>query len=237
MITLHTFPGTKELESFSPFCMKVEVYLKAQGLEYQASTKGDPRKAPKGKMPYIDDGGTIVADSSAILDYLEKKSKTPMDAGLDAESRARAHVLKRTFEESLYWVILWSRWVDDDGWTVTAPRVASMMPAAVRWFMPGLIRGKVKGATVSHGYGRHSRDEIYALGDADVAAVATLLGDRPFFLGDAPRTIDVVAYAFLGNLHYWDKPSPITESLKKHENLKAFVERARDRFKAGSAAA
>ena len=28
VITLHTFPGRHGLESLSPFCMKVEVYLK-----------------------------------------------------------------------------------------------------------------------------------------------------------------------------------------------------------------
>lgn len=237
MITFHTFPGTKELESFSPFCMKVEVYMKAQGLEYKTAAGADPRKAPKKKMPFIEDDGTIVCDSSAILAFLEKKSKTPMDAGLDAEARARAHVLQRTFEESLYWVVLWSRWVDDDGWTLTGPRIASQMPAAVRWFMPGLIRKQVKGAAFAQGYGRHSPEEIYALGAADLEAIATLLGDKPFFLGDTPRMIDVIAYAFLANIHYWDKPSPVSASMKKLPTLEAFVMRARERFKAGSAAA
>lgn len=236
MITLHTFPGTKELESFSPFCMKVEVYLKAQGLPYRAITS-NPRSAPKGKFPYIEDGGTKVADSSAIFDYLEKKSKAPMDAGLDAEQRARAHVVKRTFEESFYWVLLWSRWVDDLGWSVMGPRVARMLPAAVRWFVPGILRGKIHDATKAHGYGRHTRDEIYALGFADLEALSTMLGDRPFFLGDEPHTIDVVAYAFLGNLYYWEKPTPLVDAMKKHANLAAFVERARERFKAGGAPA
>lgn len=233
MITLHTFPGTPELESFSPFCMKVEVYLRAQEIPYKAIL-GDPRKSPKGKMPFIDDDGAILSDSSAILAHLEKKATTPMDGGLGDDDRARAQVIQRTFEESLYWVMLWSRWVDDDGWKVLAPRIAAIMPAAVRWLVPGILRGRVKSTLHAQGTGRHSRDEIFALGAADIRAVARLLGDRPFFLGDAPRTIDVVAYAFLANLHYWER-TPLKDVFSAHDNLVAFVERARARFKAGGA--
>lgn len=48
-ITGHTMPGIEQLESVSPFCMKVEVYLKLQQLRYKIAT-GDPRKAPKGNF-------------------------------------------------------------------------------------------------------------------------------------------------------------------------------------------
>ena len=92
----------------------------------------------------------------------------------------------------------------------------------------------MKSALLAQGYGRHSRDEIFALGAADLRAVAGLLGDDPFFLGETPRTIDVVAYAFLANLHYW-QPGPLKSALAAHPNLVTFVERARARFPAGGA--
>ncbi len=38
----------------------------------------------------------------------------------------------------------------------------------------------------AQGTGRHSREEIYAQGKADLDAVATLLGDQPFMLGTEP---------------------------------------------------
>src|SRR5688500_4235157 len=60
MITLHTLPGRFGLESLSPFCMKAEIYLKLAKLEYRA-VAGDPRKAPKQKLPLIDDDGTLVS--------------------------------------------------------------------------------------------------------------------------------------------------------------------------------
>lgn len=231
VITLYTFPGNEHLESMSPFCMKVEVYLEARGLAYRRMI-GDPRKAPKGKLPYIDDDGTIVADSAAILQHLEKKATTPLDAGLDPAALPRAHVLRRMLEESLYWSLLYSRWVDDDGWAVLGPKIAKMLPAAVRWFLPGVVRGKVKSAAQAQGHARHGRDEVYAMGAADLDALAAMLGDGPWLLDDQPRTIDVVAYAFLANVLWWDRPSPLAAAAKKHPTLVAYAERARERFKA-----
>ena len=52
------------------------------------------------------------------------------------------------------------------------------------------------------GLGRHRPDEIYAMGRADLEAVADFLGDRPFLLGEQLTSIDAVAYAFLANVIY-----------------------------------
>ena len=229
-------PGTDELESLSPFCMKVEVYLKLQNLPYRTKV-ADPRKAPKGKLPFIVEGDVSIADSSAILDHLENASESPLDRGLDAASRARAHVVKRTLEESLYWAVLWWRWADDQGWAELRPRIAAIVPAPVRWLVPGLIRKKVVASCVAQGIGRHTPGEIAASGKADIAAVAEVLGDRPYLLDDELRTVDVVAYAFLANVLLWPKPSPLTEAARALPTLEAYVKRIGARLKAAPSAA
>src|SRR5688572_11470622 len=118
VITLHTLPGGHGVESYSPFCMKVEVYLKLAKLAYKTRI-GNVRKAPKGKLPFIvDDDGTAVADSSTIVAHLEKKHGEPLDKGLSSDEKARAHVLKRTLGESLYFVVVWARWAEDEGFEV-----------------------------------------------------------------------------------------------------------------------
>jgi glutathione S-transferase len=210
--------------------MKVEVYLKLQQLPYKIAS-GDPRKAPKGKLPVIEtetDG--VIADSSVILAHLESKVPAPLDRGIDAAGHARAHVLKRTFEESLYFALLWSRWADDEGWSELRPQIEHMVPAAVRWFVPALIRKKVVASIAAQGTGRHSKSDIYALGSADVKAVAALLGDGPYLLGDELRTIDVTAYAFLANILRWTKPSPLTETARAYPQLDAYVSRIASRL-------
>ncbi len=62
----------------------VEIYLKLQSVPYKVSL-GDPRKAPKGKLPMIEvEGGRRIADSSAIFGYLEEKAERPLDGGSTA---------------------------------------------------------------------------------------------------------------------------------------------------------
>jgi glutathione S-transferase len=224
VITLYTMPGTSALESLSPFCMKVEVYLKLQKIPYRARV-GDPRKAPKGKMPFIVEGDAKIADSSAIFDYLETKSDHPLDRGLDAAGRARAHVLQRTLEESLYWPLLWSRWADDDGWNGLRPYIEALVPAPLRWFVPALIRKKIVAATVAQGIGRHTRDEIFGLGTADIAAIASALGEREYLVDDQLRTIDVIAYSFLKNIMLWSPPTPLSAAAAAVPALQAYVKR------------
>ena len=60
MITLYIFGPKFDLPDPSPFCMKALVLLKMAGLEFNTDT-ANLSKAPKGKAPYMDDDGTIVA--------------------------------------------------------------------------------------------------------------------------------------------------------------------------------
>src|SRR5258708_2484691 len=98
MITLHQFESNWGLPNFSPFCMKVETYLRMAELPFEIKI-GDVRKAPKGKLPFIEDDGKVVADSEHILDHLKQKYGDKLDEKLDNVERALAHVIRRTFEE------------------------------------------------------------------------------------------------------------------------------------------
>ena len=62
MLKLYRFPGAYGLESLSPFCVKLEVYLHLAGLDYEAVEFTNPRQAPKGKGPYIEDGAVRLGD-------------------------------------------------------------------------------------------------------------------------------------------------------------------------------
>lgn len=60
--------------------------LKLAGLPYQTNTRGFTR-APKGKLPYIDDGGPIVADSTLIRLHIERKYGFDFDRNLTAQQK------------------------------------------------------------------------------------------------------------------------------------------------------
>ncbi len=60
-ITLYQFPAAFGLPNASPFCMKVETYLRMAGIAYAPRYGMYQLRAPKKKLPYIDDGGGINA--------------------------------------------------------------------------------------------------------------------------------------------------------------------------------
>src|SRR5438067_6975066 len=101
MITLFTFGPAFGLPDPSPFVTKAEVSLKMAGLPYRTDTTGLSR-APKGKLPYIDDDGQRVADSTFIRLHIEKKYGFDFDRGLTAKQGATAWAFEKMVEEQLY---------------------------------------------------------------------------------------------------------------------------------------
>jgi glutathione S-transferase len=100
MITLYTFGPAFGLPDPSPFVTKVEMLLKMTGLAYRTDTTGF-RQAPKGKLPYIDDDGEQVADSTFIRWHLENKYRIDFDKGLSADQRAVAWAFEKILTPSL----------------------------------------------------------------------------------------------------------------------------------------
>ncbi len=224
MIVLHQFPRVFGVLNPSPFCMKVGVYLRMAGLPHELRD-ADPRKAPRGKLPWIEDGGKVIADSGSILEYLRATYGDPLDGGLDAEARARGHAIRRLFEESLYWAMLYGRFIDPAGWAVTGPAFFGSFPWPLNAVVPKLARKHMAKELWFQGTGRHPPDQIYASGMADLAALAGLLGDRPYCLGDAATSVDATGYAFLANILVPPVETPLKRAAQGMANLVAYHDR------------
>jgi glutathione S-transferase len=230
MIRLFQFAPAFGLPNASPFCMKLETYLRMASLPYELVNSGDVMKAPKRKLPYIDDGGTIVADTSFIVEYLKGRYGDPLDAGLSPQERAVATAFQRLFEENLYWAVVQTRWAEDAGWEKTREAFFGTLPAPLRWLVPRLARRGLLAEMRGHGMGRHSAAEIYAIGCRDVTAVADFLADKAFMLGGQPTSLDSTAYAFLANLLWAPVDSPILRHARARPTLEAYCQRMKARY-------
>jgi glutathione S-transferase len=78
--------------------------------------------------------------------------------------------------------------------------------------------------------GRHTPEQIHALGVADVDALAELLGDKEFFLGSQATSVDAVAAAFLANIVMVPLESPIKRAAAAHPNLVAYCRRMAQQY-------
>jgi glutathione S-transferase len=229
MITLYQFPPAFGLPNPSPFCLKVETYLRMIGEPYEVKT-GNPQRAPKGKLPFIKDGGAVISDSAHIVDHLKKTRGDTLDKDLSAKDRAVGHLIRRTLEEGLYFALVYARWVDDAGWNAGKEEFFGKMPAIAKAFVPGIARSMVKKQVYAQGTGRHAPEDIYAMVADDLTAMAEILGEKPFFLGESPTSVDATAYGFLALLLWSPLPGAVTEAVKKHPNLVGYCERMRAKY-------
>jgi uncharacterized cupin superfamily protein/glutathione S-transferase len=135
MIKLYQFAPAFGLPNPSPFCMTLENYLRMAGLPFETprADLGTFRRAPKGKLPYIEDNGRLLADSAFIIDYLKATYGDKLDTGLTAQQKAISLAFRRLMEEDLYWVGIYSRWAEPAGWAHIREAFFGRLPTAMKW--------------------------------------------------------------------------------------------------------
>lgn len=229
MITLYSFGPAFGLPDPSPFVTKVEILLKMAGLAYDVHTGGFS-KAPKGKLPFIADDGETIADSTFIRWHLEEKYRVDFDHGLTKEQRATAWAFEKMLEEHLYWTVVHARWTDDANFVKGPRTLFSAVPAPIRPFVLASIRRQIRRALYGQGVGRHSGDEIVALGTRSIDALADFLEAKPFMMGAQPAGLDATAFAFLAGVLCPLFELKLRGAAERHDNLRQYVGRMTDRF-------
>jgi glutathione S-transferase len=229
LITLHKFGPAFGLTDPSPFVMKTETLLKMANLPYRIDTEGF-RRAPKGKLPYIDDDGEIIADSTFIRWHIEKKYGIDFDRGLQSEQRAIAWAFEKMVEDHLYWALLDSRWNDDANFAKGPAIFFRRIPAPVRPLVIWLIRHRVRKSLRAHGMGRHSRAEIVALGTRAIDGLADFLWTKRYFMGEEPTGADATMFAFVAGALCPHFDTPLRTAAERHDNLRHYVGRMTARY-------
>jgi glutathione S-transferase len=229
MITLYQAPAAWGIPSISPFCIKLETYLRMVGLPYEVRL-ADVARSPKGKVPYVAIDGRLLGDSQRIIEHLQRVHGDPLDARLTPQARALGHMIRRTLEEGTYWVTVFVRWGDPAGWTAYRPVFEAMLLRQAKSDPLESLRQTVVAAGRAQGTLRHGPEEIHEMGKADIDALAVLLGDQPFVLGDEATSVDATVYATLISLLAFPIDSPVKRHAAEKPNLVAYCERMKRRY-------
>ncbi len=111
MIRLYTHP-------FSIVPWRVRIALHEKGIEYESVETDLYTKAatpqflelnPFAQIPVLDDEGFVIAESIAILEYLEEKY--PVPELLPSDIRLRATARKLMCWGTDYWPVAWKKWM------------------------------------------------------------------------------------------------------------------------------
>lgn len=208
----------------SPFCCKVEAYLRMTEVEYKR-VPSLPHSAPRKQLPYIDDSGKKVADSTEIINYLRETRGDRFNDWLTSEQKNRAFLLQKATEEYFYFLLLYQRWILPGNFAVVKKGFFRKLPAPAKLIVPNLVRFGARQRLEKQGLGRISADDNERLSREFVDVLAETLGDQDYFLGARPCWLDASMFGFLVNVLASDFPEGVGAYARKKENLSSYVGR------------
>ena len=229
MITLYGFGPAMGLPEISPFVTKAHILLQMAGLAYNTDFNGF-FKAPKGKLPYINDNSEIVADSTFIRDHIERKYGFDFDRGLGPAEKATGWALERMCEEHLYWLMIDVRWLDDANFAAGPARIFDQLPAPIRPLIKVYVRRAYRKALKLQGIGRHEANERLEFARRDLQAISDILADKPFLFGEQPHGADASVGAFVIGVLAKGIATPLRDAAEAIINFPAYGERIRKRY-------
>ncbi|HMR29913.1 MAG TPA: glutathione S-transferase family protein [Geminicoccaceae bacterium] len=227
MITLHQFAPSFGLINVSPFCVKLESWLRLTGLAYRVQVVFDPSVSPKGKAPFIEDeDGRRIADSAFIIEHLRQSRGVDPDDWLTPAQRGIGRAIGTMLEDRLYFASLYNRWIAPGNWPTVRSRMLGSLPDDVA----DAIREHQHARILGHGIGSHAPEEIGAIAAADIAALSDILGDQPFLFGDRPASADCTAFGFVHGLLCEAFDGADRRAIQGRPNLLSYERRMRERL-------
>jgi len=236
MITIYRYLPSWTVPCISPYVTKAIYYMHMAGLEYEAKSQDLTKldvDTPYGKLPVIvDEDGTKVADSTHIIDYLKNKYGDPLDGEASIEERTQMHAWNRMIDEHTYWTaVIQPRWRETANWEIYLRIIAGTqdVPPGLRAFADD-FRFRILTEFMQGGWGRMPAEVIYRRARADFDALSDFLGEKAYFMGSKPRSIDAGLLSILR--HTID--TPFTFDTKDHakskQNLVSYMARMKERF-------
>lgn len=230
MITLFQFAPAFGLPfSVSPYCTKVELYLRLTDREYTCGV-GNRRTSPNGRVPYVQwPDGSISAESDQIIARLESQGPR-LDKGLAPSESAQHDDMVALAQSVVYFAGLYSRF-SEPGWTYQKPTVRGRVPGLLAWgAVPAIRRSQLK-LCARGGFG-----SVTDTGKpvAAIEAIEKRLGRNDFLFGNrGPRVADCAVWAMLTHTAFTLVSSPGRQAVRGSERLMAYIHRlaSRSEFK------
>ena len=213
-IRLYSFPPGYGLPTTGPLTLKLMMALRMAGIPYQL-LPGDLRKSPKRKIPWIETGTTVMADTALILRWLAETRRIDLERGLSSFDRALGLALRVLLEEHWHQVFEYELILHPEG---TGARLGPEMQEHFRAHL------------YERGMLRHTPEEIVTFGKQDLDAVAAWLEGRSWALDERPTLTDCTLWGLLAPAIFAPFTTPCMTHARSLAPLVSFVERARATF-------
>ena len=227
-VVLYQYPGTGELPTFSPPCLKVLLALRILDVDHEVSELRSPRDvarlSPSKRVPFVEMGGRFLGGSTLILDTLEEAHPDGVLWPRNPAARAADRAWDLVATDSLYWLGVYSRWcVPENVERFVNERVAS----AWRRFMIGTVFARmVRRRAAGQGVGLLRHETVLGELGRGIAMIDDGLAGGPFLGGrERPGRGDVAVTALLSQVGFANSMPRVAALLDQHPPVKALCAR------------
>ncbi|KAL5013138.1 hypothetical protein ScPMuIL_007408 [Solemya velum] len=220
VVLLHMTSRGAFAPSLSPFPIKLETYFRIANIPYK--NVFSLKFGPKGKFPWMEYNGEVVADSEFCIRFLNDKLGVDLNKHLTSEQKATTRILQRMIDEHFYWPYVYHRWVFDKK---AKTLLLNKVPKIVIWW----FRRKLESACNGQGIGRHSQDEIKHIARTDLQTLSDFLGTKKFMMGDEISEVDCAVFGQLVQVRWQIDDCPAGIIIKEHQNLLEYLDRIKEK--------
>ncbi|MEJ2042696.1 MAG: glutathione S-transferase family protein [Reinekea sp.] len=230
MITLYQTAPAFGLLNASPFCMKLEAFLRWQNIPY-TTTFALPDQGPSQQIPFIDYQGQKLGDSNAIIYQLIE------DMNLDTGSQldwSYGVAFQRVVEDHLYWIMVYFRWMDDEIWPALRETFFAIVPEPQREAIAEQAREYMKQKLHLQGISRLPEEMMKAAANADLKALSSHLSQQPFICGHEMSHFDLAVWAMLSQLISSSLVIQLTPLAQQYPVLQTYIDRVSEVISQGT---
>ncbi|KAE9549538.1 hypothetical protein FO519_007256 [Halicephalobus sp. NKZ332] len=228
VVYLYQFKRAPVAPNLSPYCLKVETFLRAHNIKYEPIMSYTIR-SKYGKLPFIELNGKQIADSDFILHHLLKHFK--INENLTSEQRGIARAVDRMLDQSTVKPLFYFRCMENADNFIN-PNVSGLpIPGFLAFIARNRYYKSMSHALKVDGVGRMKRDDVITVLRRDLQSLDDILGDKKFLLGVLPTTPDFSMFGQLASTYYLPFRQPVTDLLDdEFPRLRQHIERMRTHY-------
>jgi len=212
VVYLYQFKRAFGLPNMSPYCLKVEAFLRANKIQYEV-VEDNFQRGEKGLLPFIELNGEHVADSEFIIQHVSAHFNIKENSSKEVAAAGRA--VSRMTDNEISQIQGKFKSKEDEflklllGHLIPGFLVPLAIPIA-RIMMSKRLRG----------YGGFSEAELKQLYRKNLQAISDLIGDKKYLGGDTPNLGDFSVFSQIATMYYLPCHNDLNSIVDEYPNVK-----------------